>query len=388
MDQNEELRGLPMPCSMEAEISVLGAMLQDSSAVLRASEQLKTEDFYAAEHQEIYSAMTALNQNRSPIDLITVHAELSRRGSLEGVGGDAYLLRLISQVPTTANVRAYIDIVLEKSTLRKLILACQEISRDCYTQQKPVPDTLAGAEKAIFDIVMNRTDGEALKPLRDVLVNTYEEIEELSKLKGEIKALGPVNLNSVDEYKEISERFEFMTSQRNDIAQAKANLEKVISDLIQEMKQQFIEHFNIINENFKTVFTDLFNGGTAEILLGDEEDVLNCSIEIKAQPPGKRLQNLTLLSGGERCLTAIALLFAIQQLKPSPFVVLDEVEAALDDVNVTRFTDFVRRYTAKTQFIIVTHRKGTMEACDRMYGVTMQERGISKILSMRLGDSI
>ena len=211
---------------------------------------------------------------------------------------------------------------------------------------------------------------------------------DISKLKGEIKALGPVNLNSVDEYKEISERFEFMTSQRNDIAQAKANLEKVISDLIQEMKQQFIEHFNIINENFKTVFTDLFNGGTAEILLGDEEDVLNCSIEIKAQPPGKRLQNLTLLSGGERCLTAIALLFAIQQLKPSPFVVLDEVEAALDDVNVTRFTDFVRRYTAKTQFIIVTHRKGTMEACDRMYGVTMQERGISKILSMRLGDSI
>ena len=125
--------------------------------------------------------------------------------------------------------------------------------------------------------------------------------------------------------------------------------------------------------------------GGIEIIL-ESEDVLNCAIEIKAQPPGKKLQNLSLLSGGERCLTAIALLFAILQLRPSPFVVLDEVEAALDDVNVSRFTDFVRRYTTKSQFILVTHRKGTMEACDRIYGVTMQERGISKILSMRLGE--
>ena len=155
--------------------------------------------------------------------------------------------------------------------------------------------------------------------------------------------------------------------------------------LFRSMKHQFISHFEIINENFKQVFFDLFNGGTAEIIL-ESEDVLNCAIEIKAQPPGKKLQNLSLLSGGERCLTAIALLFAILQLRPSPFVVLDEVEAALDDVNVSRFTDFVRRYTTKSQFILVTHRKGTMEACDRIYGVTMQERGISKILSMRLGE--
>ena len=152
---------------------------------------------------------------------------------------------------------------------------------------------------------------------------------------------------------------------------------------MEEMKTQFIEHFNTINDNFKTVFEDLFNGGTAEIIL-DSDDVLNCAIEIKAQPPGKKLQSLTLLSGGERCLTAIALLFAILQLRPSPFVILDEVEAALDDVNVSRFADFVRRYCARSQFIVVTHRKGTMEACDRMYGVTMQERGISKILSMRI----
>lgn len=216
------------------------------------------------------------------------------------------------------------------------------------------------------------------------ITNIGETVKQISALKAKIKELGPVNLNSVDEYKEVSERYEFMLSQRNDIVDAKTNLEKVIADLITEMKEQFITQFNTINENFKTVFTDLFNGGSAEIMLENEEDVLNCAIEIKAQPPGKKLQNLTLLSGGERCLTAIALLFAILQLRPSPFVVLDEVEAALDDVNVTRFTDFVRRYTAKSQFILVTHRKGTMEACDRMYGVTMQERGISKILSMRI----
>ena len=198
-EQREDLRGLPMPSSTEAEISVLGAMLQDSTAVLRAAEQLKSEDFYLAEHQEIFSAMLALNQNRSPIDLITVHAELSRRGSLEGVGGDAYLLRLMAQVPTAANVRAYMDIVLEKSTLRKLINACREISRDCYIQQKPVQETLSGAEKAIFDIVMNRTDGETLKPLREVLVNTYEEIEELAKLKGQIAGVptGFVDLDNM-----------------------------------------------------------------------------------------------------------------------------------------------------------------------------------------------
>ncbi len=209
----------------------------------------------------------------------------------------------------------------------------------------------------------------------------------ITELKNEIKEIGPVNLGAIDEYERVNERFTFMQKQKDDIEAAKANLSGIIADLVAEMKQQFLTHFAQINENFKVVFSDLFNGGTADIILENEEDVLSCGIDIRAQPPGKKLQSLTLLSGGERCLTAIALLFAILQLRPSPFCVLDEVEAALDDVNVNRFTDFVRRYTSKSQFILVTHRKGTMEACDRMYGVTMQERGISKILSMRLGES-
>lgn len=217
--------------------------------------------------------------------------------------------------------------------------------------------------------------------------NLQTSQKRLSELKSEMKDIGPVNLAAVEEYDRVNDRYALMQRQMEDISSAKENLTAVIASLVSEMKEQFLLHFNQINENFKVVFSDLFNGGTAEILLEDQEDILSCNIDIRAQPPGKKLQSLTLLSGGERCLTAIALLFAILQLRPSPFCVLDEVEAALDDVNVNRFTDFVRRYTEKSQFILVTHRKGTMEACDRMYGVTMQERGISKILSMRLGES-
>ena len=210
-----------------------------------------------------------------------------------------------------------------------------------------------------------------------------EQAKQISSLKNKIKQIGPVNLGAIDEFKELSERLEFMNAQRQDIENAKKDLEKLIADLIAEMETQFNEHFKIINDNFKQVFVDLFGGGTAEIQL-EGEDVLSCNIEIKAQPPGKTLKTLSLLSGGERCLTAIALLFAILELKPSPFVILDEVEAALDDANIVRFTDFVKRYSKKTQFMLVTHRKGTMEACDQIYGVTMAERGISKILSMEL----
>lgn len=211
-----------------------------------------------------------------------------------------------------------------------------------------------------------------------------EQSKRIATLKNTIRQLGTVNLNALEEYRELSERLDFMTGQRDDIEAAKKDLENVITELTESMKKEFTEHFTIINENFKKVFTDLFGGGTAEIILDDENDVLGCNIDIKAQPPGKKLQTLSLLSGGERCLTAIGLLFAILELRPSPFVILDEVEAALDDVNISRFTDFVRRHSDKSQFILVTHRKGTMEACDQMYGVTMAERGVSKILSMEL----
>ncbi len=199
MEEQVTNRGMPQPNSVEAEISVLGAMLQDSAAVLRAIERLKPEDFYQAPHREIYSAMLEMNGKGMQPDLITVREELARRGTLDGSGGIAYLARLVDEVPTTANVDAYITIVLEKSTLRHLIAACDGILRDCYSQQNPVAETLERAEKAIFDIAMKRTDGDTLKPLKEVLVGTVSEIEELSRNPGEISGVptGFLDLDSM-----------------------------------------------------------------------------------------------------------------------------------------------------------------------------------------------
>ena len=199
MDIREETGSLVLPNSTEAEISVLGAMLQDSSAVLRAAEQLVPEDFYHPEHKEIFQVMADMNRQHMPIDLVTLQAELSRRGTLEGIGGTGYLLKILSDVPTAANVRAYIEIVQEKSTLRKMIAACRTITKDCYSQDKEVQDILTNAEKSIFDIVMNRQGGEELKPLSEVLVNTYSIIEELARQKGQIAGVptGFIDLDSM-----------------------------------------------------------------------------------------------------------------------------------------------------------------------------------------------
>lgn len=211
---------------------------------------------------------------------------------------------------------------------------------------------------------------------------------ERAELKRRIDQLGPINHNAVAEYEALMERIEYMTAQRDDIEKAGRGLESVIHDLDRSMREQFSKTFEVINRNFAQVFSELFSGGQAEIVLEGDDDVLLADIAIRAQPPGKRLQRLSLLSGGERCLTAIALLFAILKLKPAPFCVFDEVESALDDANVQRFTDYVRRYAWSMQFILVTHRKGTMEAADRLYGVTMQERGISRVLSMKLSSAL
>lgn len=211
---------------------------------------------------------------------------------------------------------------------------------------------------------------------------------ERARLKREIDELGPINHNAIRDYEALSTRIDFTRSQREDIEKAQSDLEAVLRDLDQSMREQFNRTFHEINQNFNQVFSELFSGGQAELTLEGDGDVLSADISIQAQPPGKKLQKLSLLSGGERCLTAIALLFSILKLKPAPFCVFDEVESALDDANVKRFTDYVRRYAWSMQFILVTHRKGTMEASDRLYGVTMQERGISCVLSMVLSSAL
>ena len=206
----------------------------------------------------------------------------------------------------------------------------------------------------------------------------------VNSLRNEIRELGSVNVDSIEEYKNLKDRYDFMSEQRLDLENTMSKLRKVISDMTQIMKEQFKEKFKVINKNFGEVFAELFGGGKAELTLEDEENILECGIEITVQPPGKKLQNMMLLSGGEKAFTAIALLFAILKINPAPFCVLDEIEAALDDVNVFRYADYLKKFTEHTQFLVITHRKGTMEAADSVYGVTMEESGISKLLSMKL----
>ena len=222
------------------------------------------------------------------------------------------------------------------------------------------------------------------------LINENEEInikqveKDANKLRKEIKELGEVNISSIEEYKKTKQRYDFISNQKQDLEETKKKLENLISNMISIMKQQFTNNFKIITENFNNTFKELFGGGKADLKLSDENDVLNSGIEIEVQPPGKKLQSMSLLSGGERALTATALLFAILQIKSPPFCILDEIEAALDDVNVHRFAEYIKEYSKKNQFIVITHRKGTMEVASSVYGITMQEYGISKVVSMKL----
>ena len=214
--------------------------------------------------------------------------------------------------------------------------------------------------------------------------NPTEVQRKVNTIRNEIRTLGSINVDSINEYKELKERYDFMSEQRLDLEDSSSKLKKVISEMTETMKKQFAEQFKIINKNFGEVFAELFGGGKAELILADEENILECGIEIEVQPPGKKLQNMMLLSGGERAFTAIALLFAILKINPAPFCVLDEIEAALDDVNVYRFAEYLKKFSKQSQFLVITHRKGTMEAADTVYGITMEEKGVSKLLSMQL----
>lgn len=221
---------------------------------------------------------------------------------------------------------------------------------------------------------------------KDNLGSISEMKKQSLEYKNQIKNLGNINLDAVKEYEKVKERYEFLSAQREDIISAEQKLRNIIKELVVSMEKQFKENFTVISNNFNEVFNELFAGGKAYLQLTDEENILESGIEIIAQPPGKKLQNMMLLSGGERALTAIALLFSILKMKPSPFCILDEIEAALDDANVNRFAQYLKNFGDQTQFVVITHRKGTMEVADTLYGVTMQEQGISKLLSVKLSD--
>ncbi len=244
-------------------------------------------------------------------------------------------------------------------------------------------------EKQIIDKLwdsyeLSRT---AAQSVRQELENYTAATKRISTIKREISSLGNPNLGAIEEYDRVSQRYNFLTEQRDDVEKAKRDLEKIIAEITGEMKEIFRREFELINESFRNTFLELFGGGRAALVLEDEEDILNCGIEIKVQPPGKALTTLSLLSGGETAFVAIALYFAILKIRPSPFCVMDEIEAALDEANVDKFASYMRGMTNKTQFIVITHRRGTMEESDMLYGVTMQEKGVSQVISVDLAEA-
>lgn len=285
-------------------------------------------------------------------------------------------------------------------------LQLQSKLEDQELEAKELRRLLKGVSEVLKDeeVKLNRLDVELenkLAHLREEYLLSYEAAKEqypltipaeearrkVKLIKLAIEELGTVNLGAIEEYERVSERYEFLLEQKNDLQEAKDTLFLVIEEMDHEMKKRFEHTFNGIRSHFESVFQALFGGGRADLRLTQPDDLLNTGVEIVAQPPGKKLQNLGLLSGGERALTAIALLFSILKVRPVPFCILDEVEAALDEANVYRFAQYLKKYSDETQFIVITHRKGTMEEADVLYGVTMQESGVSKLVSVRLEDS-
>lgn len=279
------------------------------------------------------------------------------------------LVNLEKEIEQKQNIIEDIKLQFSKLEVKKskIELELEQVINKMWEEYELTPNNVKGIEKTNNPLAVQK---------------------QVNSIRSEIKDLGSVNVDSIKEYTEIKERYDFMCEQRLDLENSINKLKKLISDIVDTMKKQFNEKFKLINKNFKEVFSELFGGGKAELKLEDANNILETGIEIEVQPPGKKLQSMSLLSGGERAFTAIALLFAILKINPAPFCVLDEIEAALDDVNVYRFAEYLKKYGKDTQFLVITHRKGTMEAADTVYGITMEEKGISKLLSLNMNESV
>ncbi len=274
-----------------------------------------------------------------------------------------------------------------EETISKLLKGKEEVQLDLYKEENLLSNCNIKLENVRQKLLetYELTYEEAVSH-KDKLANYNELRENVKAVKKKILSLGNVNIDAIEQYEECKVRYEFLKTQRDDIVDAEEKLEILTKHLLDEMRTRFTNNLADINKKFDAVFKELFEGGNAKVELVDSEDVLEAGIEIIVTPPGKKVQNLMLLSGGERALVAISLLFGILELKPSPFCILDEIEAALDEANVYRFANYIRKLSTTTQFLVITHRSGTMEVADFMYGVTMEEKGISKLVSLKLGN--
>lgn len=373
--------------------------LQGKLTSMKVSEGKIDQEIFSLEEQlrrlrqDAGSQDKELRQNRNLLH--TIEQDLASN-ALEAVKQkedlNSYRLKKEETASTLDLARA------ERTALSRKLEVEESKTKDQRQALKEVEDKLRSTEVAVgrLDVELDNI----LRKLSDDYELSYELAKqrypvpedvpaaqaEVQRLKRSIAALGEVNLGAIEEYQRVHERYTFLSGQKDDLVEAKTTLYQVIREMEDEMSKRFKQTFDAIRKQFGTVFSKLFGGGRADLMLLDPEHMLETGIDIVAQPPGKKLQNLQLLSGGERALTAMALLFAILQVKPVPFCVLDEVEAALDEANVVRFAQYLREFSEQTQFIVVTHRKGTMEEADVLYGVTMEEGGVSKLVSVRLED--
>ena len=276
------------------------------------------------------------------------------------------------------------------SNVENEVLAEFNVLEDLKAQITKLEVKKIKQEQDLEEIINKMWEEYELTPNSDVSYKKPDNValtqRRVNNLRLDIRNLGSINIDAIEEYNQTKQRYDFMCEQRLDLENTIGKLRKMITEMTNTMKEQFLKQFKLINKNFGEVFAELFGGGKAELTLTDEENVLECGIEINVQPPGKKLQNMLLLSGGERAFSAIALLFAILKINPAPFCILDEIEAALDDVNVYRYAEYLKKFAKQTQFLVITHRKGTMEAADTVYGITMEEKGISKLLSLKFGN--
>ena len=378
--------------SRREELSVEMSSLRIKSAELvkdRQSAERELESLKAGSNEAI-EGLKKLEEEEKQLEASIEEkksAILQRKNSLGEISG------LVSQynndIKTWQNVHTQQDIYVSnlRNGIKELNTAKEKYSGEISkTEERKISaqsdyDGLINQLYEVYEMTRSEAE-ESAEKITDVISAN----KRLNEVKGKIRALGNVNVGAIEEYKEVSERYKFLSGQINDVKSSKRELERLIEDLTQDMCRIFAESFVIINNNFKDIFSELFGGGKAELILTDPENVLESGIEIRVAPPGKVIKNLISLSGGEQSFVAICIYFAILKLRPAPFCILDEIDAALDEVNVKKYAQYLKRFTDSTQFVLVTHRRSAMEEANVLYGVTMQEDGISKLLKMEQVD--
>ncbi len=378
----------------------------------RESEQSKEVSKWELEAEKMLQRQEFHRQNVERIDgeIARFAAELAQvEEGLENSAAEAErkrqnILEIENTIAASDTFRSDAEVRLRDDIKEKEGLSAKQ--KNFFATREELAERISALDKEVYRLNAQREKWEeSIESQINYMWNEYEitlsdaasmrdeSMTELSSMKREaaslkeqIRKLGDVNVNAIEDYKNLMERYLFLKNQHDDLVEAEKTLLNIIEELDTAMRRQFQEKFAEIGKEFDKVFKELFGGGKGTLELMEEEDILEAGIRIIAQPPGKKLQNMMQLSGGEKALTAIALLFAIQNLKPSPFCLLDEIEAALDESNVGRFAKYLHKLTKHTQFIVITHRRGTMEKADRLYGITMQEKGVSTLVSVNLID--